>query len=240
MRSSATGLPGLFSQRVFDMKPVTWSHSSLKDYEGCPRRYHEVKVLKNYPFTDTQATIYGKELHEAAELYIRDGDPLPAQFSFIQEALDALLKKPGRKLCEHKMGVRADLSPCGFADKDVWCRGIADLLIIDDDNLTARVVDYKTGNNKYPDREQLKLMALMVFAHFPHIRRVSGALLFVVKNDIAKASFLVGEAEEYWWDYRERVARIEQAHESGVWNPRPTPLCGWCPVMTCEHNRKRD
>ena len=233
-------MPGLFSQRVFDMKPVTWSHSSLKDYEGCPRRYHEVKVLKNYPFTDTQATIYGKELHEAAELYIRDGDPLPAQFSFIQEALDALLKKPGRKLCEHKMGVRADLSPCGFADKDVWCRGIADLLIIDDDNLTARVVDYKTGNNKYPDREQLKLMALMVFAHFPHIRRVSGALLFVVKNDIAKASFLVGEAEEYWWDYRERVARIEQAHESGVWNPRPTPLCGWCPVMTCEHNRKRD
>jgi RecB family exonuclease len=222
------------------MKTVTWSHSSLKDYEGCPRRYHEVKVLKNYPFTDTQATIYGKELHEAAELYIRDGDPLPAQFSFIQEALDALLKKPGRKLCEHKMGVRADLSPCGFADKDVWCRGIADLLIIDDDNLTARVVDYKTGNNKYPDREQLKLMALMVFAHFPHIRRVSGALLFVVKNDIAKASFLVGEAEEYWWDYRERVARIEQAHESGVWNPRPTPLCGWCPVMTCEHNRKRD
>ncbi len=222
------------------MKPVTWIHSSLKDYEGCPRRYHEVKVLKNYPFTDTQATIYGKELHEAAEFYIKDDTPLPPQFAFIQDALDALKSKPGRKLCEHKMGVRADLSPCGFADKDVWCRGIADLLIIDDDNLTARVVDYKTGNNKYPDREQLKLMALMVFAHFPHIRRVSGALLFVVKNDIAKASFLGGEAEEYWWDYRERVARIEQAHESGVWNPRPTPLCGWCPVMTCEHNRKRD
>ena len=221
-------------------KPVTWSHSSLKDYEGCPRRYHEVKVLKNYPFTDTQATIYGKELHEAAEHYIQSDTPLPPQFAFVQDTLDALKAKPGRKLCEYKMGVRADLSPCGFMDKDVWCRGIADLLIINDDNLTARVVDYKTGNNKYPDREQLKLMALMVFAHFPHIRRVSGALLFVVKNDIAKASFMVGEAEEYWWDYRERVARIEQAHETGVWNTRPTPLCGWCPVKTCEHNRKRD
>jgi RecB family exonuclease len=124
-------------------------------------------------------------------------------------------------------------------DKEVWVRGIADLLIIDDENLTARVVDYKSGNNKYPDREQLKLMALMVFAHFPHIRRVSGALLFVVKEDIAKASFMVGEAEEHWWDYRERVARIEQAHETGVWNPKPTPLCGWCPVSSCEHNRKR-
>jgi hypothetical protein len=218
---------------------VKWSHSSLKDYEGCPRRYHEVKVLKNYPFKDTDATLYGKELHTAAELYIKEGTPLPPQFAFIKDTLDALMAKPGRKLCEHQMGVTKDLKPCKFMDKEVWVRGIADLLIIDDENLTARVVDYKSGNNKYPDREQLKLMALMVFAHFPHIRRVSGALLFVVKEDIAKASFMVGEAEEYWWDYRERVARIEQAHETGVWNPKPTPLCGWCPVTTCEHNRKR-
>jgi hypothetical protein len=218
---------------------VKWSHSSLKDYEGCPRRYHEVKVLKNYPFKDTDATLYGKELHTAAELYIKEGTPLPPQFAFIKDTLDALMAKPGRKLCEHQMGVTKDLKPCKFMDKEVWVRGIADLLIIDDENLTARVVDYKSGNNKYPDREQLKLMALMVFAHFPHIRRVSGALLFVVKEDIAKASFMVGEAEEHWWDYRERVARIEQAHETGVWNPKPTPLCGWCPVTTCEHNRKR-
>ena len=221
------------------MKTVTWSHSSLKDYEGCPRRYYEAKVLKKYPFTDTQATIYGKELHEAAEFYIKDDKPLPQQFAFVKDTLDALKAKPDRKLCEHKMGIRADLSPCDFFDKDVWCRGIADLLIVNDDNLTARVIDYKTGNNKYPDREQLKLMALMVFAHFPHIRRVEGALLFVVKDDIAKASFMVGEAEEYWWDYRERVARIEQAHESGVWNPKPTPLCGWCPCTDCEYNKKR-
>lgn len=221
------------------MKKVTWSHSSLKDYEGCPRRYYESKVLKKYPFTDTQATIYGKQLHEAAEFYIKDDKPLPPEFEFIKDLLDALKAKPGRKLCEYEMGVRADLTPCGFMDKDVWCRGIADLLIINDDNLTARVIDYKTGNNKYPDREQLKLMALMVFAHFPHIRRVEGALLFVVKDDIAKASFMVGEAEEYWWDYRERVARIEQAHDSGVWNPKPTPLCGWCPCTDCEYNKKR-
>ncbi len=220
-------------------KQVTWSHSSLKDYEGCPRRYHEVKVLKNYKFEDTQATLYGKELHEAAEFYIRDGVELPPQFEFIKDTLDALIKKPGRKLCEYKMGVTADLRPCGFLDKDVWVRGIADLLIIDDDNLTARVVDYKTGNNKYPDREQLKLMSMMVFKHFPHIRRVTSALLFVVKNDMVKASMMVGEADEYWWDYRERVARIEQAHNSGVWNPKPTPLCGWCAVKTCEHNTKR-
>jgi hypothetical protein len=196
-------------------------------------------VLKSYPFKDTEATLYGKQLHKAAELYIKDDTPLPAQFAFLKDTLDALKAKPGRKLCEHEMGVTKDLKPCGFMSKDVWVRGIADLLIIDDDNLTAKVVDYKSGNNKYPDREQLRLMALMVFAHFPHIRRVAGALLFVVKEDMATASFMSGEATEYWWDYRERVARIERAHASGVWNPKPTPLCGWCPVNSCEHNRKR-
>ena len=218
------------------MTNVTWSHSSLKDYEGCARRYHEVKVLKKFPFKDTQATLYGKEYHTAAELYIRDGTPLPEQFAFSKDMLDALIKKPGRKLCEQQMALTVDLQPCDWKSKDVWVRGIADLLIVDDDNLTAWVVDYKTGNNKYPDREQLKLMALMVFAHHPHIRKVNAALLFVIKNDMVKYQLSVDEKDPHWWDYRERVARIEQAHASGVWNPRPSPLCPWCPVTTCENH----
>jgi RecB family exonuclease len=218
------------------MTNVTWSHSSLKDYEGCARRYHEVKVLKRYPFKDTQATIYGKEYHTAAELYIRDGTPLPEQFAFSKDMLDALIKKPGRKLCEQQMALTVDLQPCDWKSKDVWVRGIADLLIVDDDNLTAWVVDYKTGNNKYPDREQLKLMALMVFAHHPHIRKVNAALLFVIKNDMVKYQLTVDEKDPLWWDYRERVARIEQAYASGVWNPKSSPLCPWCPVTTCENH----
>ena len=161
---------------------------------------------------------------------------MPEQFSYIQTTLDALKKKPGRKMCEYQMALTIDLAPCGWVGPEVWVRGIADLLILDDDNLTAWVVDYKTGNNKYPDREQLKLMALMVFAHFPHIRKVNAALLFVVKNDMVKISMSVDEAPAEWWEYRQRVARIEQAHETGVWNPKPSPLCPWCPVITCEYH----
>ena len=112
------------------------------------------------------------------------------------------------------------------------------MLIVNDEDLTVKVVDYKTGNNKYPDREQLKLMSLMVFAHFPHIRKVSSALLFVVKDDMVKHSMTLDQTEAEWWNYRRRVARVEQAHATGVWNPTPTPLCPWCPVTTCEFNPK--
>jgi hypothetical protein len=220
------------------MTKVVWSHSSLKDYEGCARRYHEVKILKKYPFKETQAVIYGKELHKAAEDYIGKSEPLPEQFEFIQPTLDALVAKPGRKLVEYQMALTENLQPTGWFEKNVWVRGVADLLIIDDDNLTAWVVDYKTGNNKYPDREQLKLMSLMVFAHFPHIREVKSALLFVVKNDMVKHTMAVDEADAEWWRYRERVGRIAASMDADVWNPTRTPLCGWCPVKSCEFNKE--
>jgi CRISPR/Cas system-associated exonuclease Cas4 (RecB family) len=217
---------------------VTWSHSSLKDYEGCPRRYHEVKVLKKFPFKDNEATLYGKEFHKAAEDYIKEGKDLPEQFMYAQSTLDALNKKEGRKLCEYQMALTTELKPTGWFDKDVWVRGIADLLIVDDDNLTAWVVDYKTGNNKYPDREQLKLMSLMVFAHLPHIRKINSALLFVVKQDFVKQSMTFEQAPTEWWEYRQRVARIEEAHATGTWNPKSSALCPWCPVTSCEFNPK--
>lgn len=220
------------------MTAPAWSHSALKDFEGCARRYHEVRVLKKYPFEQGEAALYGERLHAACEEYTRDGKPIPDEFAFVKPTVDALLSRPGRKLAEHKMALTMNLVPCDWKDKQVWVRGIADLLIVDDDNLLAWVVDYKTGNNKYPDRDQLVLMSLMVFEHFPHVRKVHSALLFVVKDDMVKQSMTRDEKDDYWWRYRERTARMEQAFATGVWNPTSTPLCGWCPCTGCEFHPK--
>ena len=215
---------------------VKWSHSSLKDFEGCARRYHEVKVLKKYPTPETEQIIYGKELHAAAEHYVKDGTPLPEQFAFMVPVLEALMSKPGRKLPEHEMALTDTLRPCDFKSSDVWVRGVADLLIIDDDNLTGWVVDYKTGNNKYPDTDQLVLMSLLVFAHFPHIRQVNSALLFVVKESMVKYKMSVDDVPNHWQRYRERVAKLAACFDHNVWNPTQTPLCNWCAVKSCEFN----
>jgi hypothetical protein len=214
-----------------------WSHSALKDFEGCARRYHEVRVLKKYTQKETEQIRYGKEMHKAAEDYVKDNVPIPAHFSFVQPTIDALLAKPGTKYAEYEMGLTVDLRPCGFRDDKCWVRGIADLLIVDEESLTAWVVDYKTGKDKYPDKEQLTLMSLMVFAHFPIVRMVKSALLFVVKDTMVKHKVVLEEATNYWQDYRERVARLEAAFANNVWNPTSTPLCPWCPVKTCEFNK---
>jgi len=219
------------------MPKVTWSHSSLKDFEGCARRYHEVKVLKHYPFQETEATRYGNQVHEALELYIRDGKEIPPQYAQFKDVADAMIQKPGRKLAEYEMALTVDLKPTQWKAADVWVRGIADILIIDDDNLTAWVGDWKTGNNKYPDRDQLVLMSLMVFEHFPHIRKVNSALLFIVKNDMVKLSMTREQKDAFWWKYRERIARLEACFVNNIWNPTQTPLCRkHCPVISCEFN----
>ncbi len=216
---------------------IRWSHSALKDYEGCARRYYEVKVLSKYPFQETDATRYGVEVHKAIEEYIKDGTPIPAAYAQFQPTVDALLKKPGRKLAEHEMALTKTLQPCDWKAKEAWVRGIADILIVNDDNLTAWVGDWKTGSNKYPDQDQLVLMSLMVFAHFPHIRKVNSALLFIVKNSMVKMQMLREQAEAAWWKYRERTARLEASYANNVWHPTQTPLCRrHCPVISCEFN----
>jgi hypothetical protein len=223
---------------VSESKPIKWSHSALKKFEQCPRQYHETAVLKKHPHKDTPQTMYGKQVHEVLEHYLREGKPIPPEFSFFQPMADAIKQKPGRLLAEHEMALTADLKPCGFKDPNVWVRGIADVLIVDDDNLTAWVADWKTGNNRYPDRDQLVLMSLMVFEHFPHVRKVNSALLFVLKNDMVKMQMQRSQAQQFWWKYRERVARIEACHAAGVWNPKASPLCPWCPCTSCEHHPK--
>jgi hypothetical protein len=218
-------------------KIIRWSHSALKDYEGCARRYHEVKVLGKYPFQETDATRYGVEVHKALEEYIKDSKPIPPAYAQFKAVVDAIIQKPGRKLAEHEMALTKSLQPCDWKDKDVWVRGIADILIVDDDDLVAWVGDWKTGNDRYPDRDQLVLMSIMVFAHFPHIRKVNSALLFIVKESMVKMQMMREQADAAWWKYRERTARLENSFANNVWNPTQTPLCRrHCPVTGCEFN----
>jgi len=216
---------------------MAWSYSALKQYENCARQYHEVRIMKHYKREDTEQSLYGENLHTAAEEYVKSGTPLPKQFDFMQPLLDALLLKPGRKYPEHEMALTAELEPCEWTAKDVWVRGIADLLILDDDGSTAWVVDYKTGNDRYADKDQLDLMSILVFAHFPNIMQVNSALVFVIKDNFVKHKRFVTEKDQLWWNYRERVAKIDAAHANGIWNPTQSGLCKrYCAVLSCEHN----
>jgi hypothetical protein len=197
-------------------------------------------VAKDHKEPETDALMYGKQLHEAAEFYIGKDTPLPPQFAFIKGSLDLLktLGEGGEFLCEYRMGLTRDLKPCDFFDKDVWWRGVADLVIIKDDK--AYMVDYKTGkSSRYADTKQLEILSLALFKHKPNIKLVKGGLLFLVASDFVKVDYEGSQQSEPWVKWLNETKQLEAAYENDVWNPKPNFSCKqYCAVVNCLHNGK--
>ena len=221
---------------------LVWSFSSLKTFQQCPKKYYHLKVAKDVQDKGSEATMYGTNAHLACEEYIRDGVDLPPQFSYLKSSLDILNNIEGEKLCEVKLGLTKNLESCDFDAPNVWWHGVADLVIINRKTGMAYSIDYKTNKNaRYADVTQLDLVACGLFAKFPEIQVIKSALLFVVSKDVIRALHLSKTKEKYMQKVLPHLERLEGAFESGVWNPRQSALCGWCPVTQCEHyvNRSR-
>lgn len=214
---------------------LAFSYSAIKDFENCPKKFQETRILKRFKNEDTDATRYGTEVHKAIELYITDRTPLPARFEHYHRFVEPVSNLRGDIKCELKMGITADFKPCGFFDDDVWFRGIPDVLSIN--GTTARVVDWKTGkSSRYADTSQLELLAGMVFSHYPEVQKVKGALVFLVADDVVKADFTREQYAEIMSKWVSKTRAIEAAVDNGVWNPRPGPLCRFCPVADCPNH----
>jgi ATP-dependent exoDNAse (exonuclease V) beta subunit len=217
------------------MEQIQWSYSSLKDYIGCPKRYQETKVLKNYEFQPTEATIYGNKVHSALEAYVKNGTELPANYKQYQGYADGIIEIPGEKFPEHKMALDIAGKPCKWGSKDRWVRGIADLIVINED--LAHIIDYKTGSSKYPDPNQLKLMALMVFAYFPKVNKINAALMFIMQKVIVDEMYTREQSGELWEVFYPHLERLKTSYENDTWPTNPTALCRFCPVATCNFNK---
>lgn len=227
------------------MKVPAWSYSSITLFDQCPKKYYHLRVAKDIKEPDSEAMLYGKDLHLAAENFMRDGTEVPEKYAFIRPYLAKLKGIPGDKYCEHKMGLRKQdgrLVACGFFDKDVWYRGVADLIIVNNETGEARVVDYKTGkSSKYADTKQLALMAACVFAHFPEVKTVRAGLLFVVAEDLIKAEYKVDTGYSIFSELDGTLIARETAYATGVFNPKKNFSCkAWCPVLDCAHNGRNE
>ena len=225
------------------MNVPSFSYSSLSQFITCPKQYSAHKVEKYVENTDTEATIYGKEVHTAAELYIRDGTPIPAKFDYIKPYLDRLNAIEGYKYCEFELGIKivdGEYVHCGFEDEDRYWRGIADLVIVNGDR--AFIVDYKSGGStRYADVQQLGLLAAAVFLAFPEVKTIKGMLLFVVAKEVVKEDYTYDKRFEIFEKLDDVLTQREVAYETGVFNARPNGLCAkWCQAVRCIHNGRYD
>lgn len=217
---------------------ITWSYSTLSLYQQCPKKYYHLKVAKDIVEAPSDAIAFGNKIHKIAQKYVEENAPIPDEYvKAMQAPLDRLKAMPGDKLCENKLGLTEDLKPCGFFDKRVWWRGIADIIILQDDR--AFTVDYKTGKkSQYADLKQLEILALALFKHYPHIKKVKAGLMFFFAEDFVKNEYTMEQQDDLWGPWVSDVGLLEDSVNSGVWNAKPNFTCrGYCPVNSCAHNQ---
>jgi len=217
---------------------IKWSFSGLKDFINCPRQYYEVKVAQNFTKRVSEQMTYGTAVHKALEDYVRDGTALPRNYEQFKKYVDPLLTVEGTRYAEYKMALDQDKTPCSFDAPNYWVRGIVDLMIVDGDR--AFIVDYKTGSARNPDPNQLKLMALMAYAHFPELDTIKASLMFVAHNALVFEEYKRVDQLNLWNVFEPSLNRLQIAYENNMWPENPGFLCRkWCPVTTCKFNGER-
>lgn len=216
---------------------VPTSFSKLMDYETCPRQYEAKHVLKTVKFQQNDAARWGDFVHKCLEDHIRHGTPLPPNVAGYQMYVDAIKRKwNGAQaiIAERSIAINPYLMETGYFDGDVWVRAKLDLTILN--RAEAVVLDWKTGKMK-DDPKQLMFYALLVFCLYPDVQRVRAGFVWLKDGVISPpATFTRDQFDRMLAVWTGKYNAVVEAHELGVFPPRPSGLCnGWCDVTTCEH-----
>lgn len=218
-------------------KPIAWSYSALISFETCPRRHHLTKVVKIIPDPPSQETQWGREVHKALERRLEGTAALPASLEHYEPLTRMLTRKQGKRLIEAKFAVDKNFKPIGWRDPATWCRCVIDTGIVG--SKSAFLADWKTGKRK-PNSDQLKLSAAVGFAHYPYLESIHTAFIWLKEKKLDAEMFTHEQVQTIWNGFLPRVKRLELAHQTNTWQPKPSGLCGkWCPVTKqhCEFGR---
>ncbi len=220
------------------MKPFTWSYSAYEDYQTCPKKYYETRILKRYVQEMGEAQLGGLAGHKALELRVKDKIPLEGGLVRLEPLMTKILSSPGEIYTEQKLAVDKNYQPVDFFASNVWCRGIIDLNIIY--RTKAAPLDYKFGKRKVGSG-QLKLMSLLTFANFSEVQKTYTGFVWL-KEELPKVDaevFKREDTKDLWKSFEGVVADMQFSYENQTYPPKKNGLCReWCPVVECKYNGK--
>lgn len=213
-----------------------WSHTGLDSFETCPREFWHKYIARDLPKEKkSDAQLKGIAIHEAFDVHLRAGVPLPPAMAKHQGLLDGAKRAAeGRTMeTEKKLGITSAATPTGFFDKDVWGRGAIDCVIHADN--VGFIFDWKTGKEREDDTE-IRRHALLLKCAYPGLTKVIGAHAWLQTNKMGKVHDLSNFAQTYN-EIKTTMKTIEMMDPSKEWPARESWKCGFCSVKTCPHNR---
>jgi hypothetical protein len=217
------------------MKLPPWSYTFLSCYQICPSQCFHRYVAKDVPFVETPAMRWGNEVHNGMDKRISAGVPLQGDVAKYERWAAPFTGLPVET--ELRMGVRENGTVCGFYDDDCWGHMKLDLVVTPGDG-TARLFDWKTGKVR-EDPFELRLQALFVQARNPELRAIHGWYVWLGAGPHGKLGQQhdLSDVERTWAEVVSMTHAIQNYAAINHWPEKPSPLCGWCPVKQCQHNK---
>jgi len=216
-----------------------WSHSALKSFELCPKKYYLESVEKRYNEAPGEAMVWGSSVHKAFEMFFKRGSKFPIGMKQFEVLAGALKERAvgSEVMVETRLALDADFQPAGFFDKSVWVRAVVDYGFVK--NNVAVIFDWKTGK-KNPSDDQLALMAALMFAQDSDIKMVIASFVWLQEpmgRQLATLTFERAELTDMWNRFLPRVREFHKAFALEEFPTRPNGLCRrWCPVTSCPHH----
>jgi hypothetical protein len=208
----------------------------LSAFDNCPWKGFRMYIAKDLAKTNDSKRDWGNTLHKAFSMYITRGRALPREAIKYAPTLAPLqAQKPFTEL---PLAVRRDGSPCGFFDDGVFVRGYGDVVMLR--GPMALILDFKSGK-KREDSAELRLHSMMLRAAHPELERVLGQYIWLQHVDMGLSPMGqqhdVSDTVATWAYVEQAMDEIEHMLTNNHFPKQPNPLCGWCPVMDCEHNK---
>lgn len=206
---------------------TAWSYSRYSDYKLCPARFM-YKHLMKLPDPGTAAMQRGNDIHKMAERFIKGKIDLPEELENVQTEIEFCKDNYAR--AEEEWGFRNDwgwIGRPGWFGQDVWFRMKADVVVEYDDD-TGLVGDWKTGKMYYANEEQMELFGASTFMRFPHWTNVDVRLWYTDQpadvNEIQR-EYTAKDAELIRKDWTKQVKPMFVDRRFA---PTPNDKCGWC------------
>lgn len=216
------------------MKLPVGTYSLYNAFENCPHKAWHIYVLKDIPYVESPEMKWGNDVHKAMERRLRNAVPLPENMQ-AAEPLAAQIHGLGLDIePELYIGMTAIGGHCSPRAADVWFRGKLDCPVIPKPQTAAWIVDWKTGNVREEPFE-LETNALLLKCMYPELEQIV-ANYFWFKTGENGLRYTCNDHSRTFARLQSLRDEMEGYAARGEWPKRKNPLCGWCPVMTCENN----
>lgn len=213
-------------------------YTLYNNFENCAHKAWHLYVLKDIPRVESPEMKWGNDVHSAMEHRVGKGIALPDNMRAAEPIAATLDQLPPTfpLRVEYKLGMKQDGTACDFFGNDVWFRGKIDVAIRVPEQKSAWILDWKTGKTREEPFE-LETNALLLKVAHPDLETIVGEYFWMQTGQNGHR-YTLNRWSETFAKLQGLYAEMQgYASAAAPWPKRKNPLCGWCPVLSCEHNK---